>query len=80
MMGCWAQMNSTRLARNAEIRVKKDKAIKKKASTPSSAEGGEAESSAPTKSKAKPKEADDVILNIDEALRCGDKLSMKTRP
>jgi hypothetical protein len=36
MMGCWAQMNSTRLAQNAKIGAKKDKAIKKKASAPSS--------------------------------------------
>jgi hypothetical protein len=73
-------MNSARLAQNAEIGTKKGKAIKKKASAPSSAGGGEAESSAPKKSKAKPKEADNVILDIDEALRRGDKLSTKTRP
>jgi hypothetical protein len=54
--------------------------VKKKASAPSSAGGGEAESSAPRKSKAKPKEADDVILDIDKALRHGDKLLTKTRP
>jgi hypothetical protein len=80
MMGCWAQMTSARLARIAEIGAKKGKAIKKKASAPSSAGGCEAESSTPRKSKAKPKEADDVILDIDEALRRGDKLSTKTRP
>jgi hypothetical protein len=80
MMGCWAQMNSARLAQNVEIGAKKDKAVKKKASAPSSARGGEAESSAPRKSKAKAKEADNVVLNIDEALRRGDKLSTKTRP
>jgi hypothetical protein len=80
MMGCWAQMNSARLARNAEIGAKKGKAIKKKASAPFFAGGGEAKSSAPKKSKAKPKEADDVILDIDEALGRGDKLSTKTRP
>jgi hypothetical protein len=80
MMGCWAQMNSARLARNAEIGAKKGKAVKKKASAPSSTGGGEAESSAPKKSKAKTKEADDVVLDIDEALRRRDKLSTKTRP
>jgi hypothetical protein len=80
MMGYWAQMTSARLARNAEIGAKKGKAIKKKASAPSSTGGGKAENSAPMKSKAKPKEADDVILDIDEALRRGDKLSTKTRP
>jgi hypothetical protein len=80
MMGCWAQMNSARLAWNAEIGAKKGKAIKKKASAPSSAGGGEADSSAPRKSKAKLKEADDVILDIDEALKRGDKLLTKTRP
>jgi hypothetical protein len=80
MMGCWAQMTSARLAQNAEIGAKKGKAIKKKASAPSSIGGGEAESSAPKKSKAKAKEPDDVVLDIDEALRCGDKLSTKTRP
>jgi hypothetical protein len=78
MMGCWAQMTSTRLARNAEIGAKKSKAVKKKASAPSSAGGGEVESSAPKKSKAK--EVDDVVLDIDEALRRGNKLSTKTRP
>jgi hypothetical protein len=30
--------------------------------------------------KAKAKESDDVILDIDEALKHGDKLSTKTRP
>jgi hypothetical protein len=74
MMGCWAQMTSTRLTRDAEI------GVKKKASVPSSVGGGEPESSAPRKSKAKAKEADDVVLDIDEALRRGDKLSTKTRP
>jgi hypothetical protein len=73
-------MNSARLARNAEIGAKKGKAIKKKASAPSSTGGGKAESSTPRKSKAKAKEADDVVLDIDEALRRGDKLSTKTRP
>ena len=73
-------MTSTRLAWNVEIGAKKDKAIKKKASIPSSAGGGEAKNSAPKKSKAKPKEADNVSLDIDEALRCGDKLSTETRP
>jgi hypothetical protein len=68
-------MTSARLAQNAEIGAKKGKAVKKKASAPSFAGGGEAESSAPRKSKAKAKEAD-----IDEALRRGDKLSTKTRP
>jgi hypothetical protein len=68
------------LARNAEIGAKKDKAIKKKASAPSFVGGSEAESSAPTKSKAKAKEEDDIVLDIDEALRCGDKLSTKIRP
>jgi hypothetical protein len=80
MRGCWAQMTSARLARNVEIGAKKDKAIKKKVSAPSSIGGGEAESSTPRKSKAKPKEADDVVLDIDKALRRGDKLSTKTRP
>jgi hypothetical protein len=83
MMGCWAQMTSARLAQNAEIGAKEGKAVKKKASAPSSArrgEGREAESSAPKKSKAKAKEADNVVLDIDEALRHGDKLSTKTRP
>jgi hypothetical protein len=80
LMGCWAHMTSTRLARNAKIGMKKSKAIKKKASAPSSVGGGKAENSAPRKSKAKAKESDDVILDIDEALRRGDKLSMKTRP
>jgi hypothetical protein len=74
-----AQMTSAKLARNAEIGAKKNKAMKKKASAPSFAGGGEAESSALRKSKAKAKESDDVILDIDETLRCGDKLSMKTR-
>ena len=32
-----------------------------------------------TKLKAKPKEADDVILDIDKVLRRGDKLLTKTR-
>jgi hypothetical protein len=73
-------MTSARLARNAEIGAKKGKAVKKKASAPSSPGGGEAESSAPKKSKAKAKEADDVVLDIDEALRREDKLSTKTRP
>jgi hypothetical protein len=68
------------LAQNAEIGAKKGKAVKKKASAPSSTGGGEAESSAPRKSKAKAKEADDVVLDIDEALGRGDKLSTKTRP
>jgi hypothetical protein len=68
------------MACNAGIGAKKNKAIKKKASVPSSARRGEAESSAPRKSKLKPKESDDVILDIDEALRHGDKLSTKTRP
>jgi hypothetical protein len=49
LMGCWAQMTSARLARNAEIGAKKSKAIKKKASAPSFASGGEVESSAPSK-------------------------------
>jgi hypothetical protein len=80
MMGCWAQMTSARLAQNAEIGAKKGKAVKKKASAPSSAGGGEAESSAPKKSKAKAKEVDDVVFDIDEALRRRDKLSTKTRP
>jgi hypothetical protein len=80
MMGCWAPMTSARLARNAKIGAKKGKAVKKKASAPSSAGGSEAENSAPRKSKAKAKEADDVVLDIDEALRRGDKLSTKTRP
>jgi hypothetical protein len=80
MMGYWAQMSSTRLARNVEIGAKKGKVIKKKASAPSSAGGGEAENSAPRKSKAKAKEADDVVLDIDKALRRGDKLSTKTMP
>jgi hypothetical protein len=31
-------------------------------------------------SKAKAKEADDVVLDINKALRRGDKLSTKTRP
>jgi hypothetical protein len=73
-------MTSARLARNAEIGAKKGKAVKKKASAPSSAGGGVVESSALRKSKAKAKEADDVVLDIDKALRCGDKLSTKTRP
>jgi hypothetical protein len=34
----------------------------------------------PRKSKAKAKESDDVILDIDKALKRGDKLSTKTRP
>jgi hypothetical protein len=68
------------LAQNAEIGAKKGKAVKKKASAPSSAGGGEAESSAPKKSKAKAKEVDDVVFDIDEALRRRDKLSTKTRP
>jgi hypothetical protein len=72
-------MTSTRLARNVEIGAKKSKAIKKKVSAPSSASGGKAESSASRKSKAKPKESDNVILDIDEALKRGDKLSTKTR-
>jgi hypothetical protein len=80
MMECWAQMTSARLARNTEIGAKKGKAVTKKASAPSSARGGEAESSTPRKSKAKAKEADDVVLDIDEALRRGNKLSTKTRP
>jgi hypothetical protein len=80
MMGCWAQMTSVRLARNAEIGAKKGKAVKKKASAPSSARRSEAESRTPKKLKAKAKEADDVVLDIDEALRRGDKLSTKTRP
>jgi hypothetical protein len=80
MMKCWAQMTSARLARNVEIGAKKGKVVKKKASAPSSAGGGEAESSAPKKSKAKAKEADDIVLDIDEVLRRGDKLSTKTRP
>jgi hypothetical protein len=80
MMGCWAQMTSAILARNAEIGTKKGKAVKKKASAPSSAGGGEAESSAPMKSKAKAKEVDDVVLDIDEAFKHRDKLSTKTRP
>jgi hypothetical protein len=80
MMGCWAQMTSARLARNAEIEAKKGKAVKKKASAPSSTGRGEAESSVSKKSKAKAKEPDDVILDINEALRRGDKLSTKTRP
>jgi hypothetical protein len=79
LMGCWAQMTSAILARNAKIGAKKNKATRKKASIPSSAGGGETESSAPRKSKAKAKESDDVILDIDEALKRGDKLSMKTR-
>jgi hypothetical protein len=74
------QMTSARLARNAEIGAKKGKAVKKKASAPSSAGGGEAENSAPKKSKAKAKEPDDVILDIDEAFKREDKLSTKTRP
>jgi hypothetical protein len=61
-------------------RGEKSKAIKKKASALSSTGGGEAENSGPRKSKAKAKESDDVILDIDEALRHGDKLSTKTRP
>jgi hypothetical protein len=65
MMECWAQMTSARLTQNAEIGAKKGKAIKKKASAPSSTGGGEAESCAPRKLKAKPKEADDVILDIE---------------
>jgi hypothetical protein len=73
-------MTSARLARNAEIEAKKGKAVKKKAFAPSSAGGGEVESSVPRKSKAKAKEVDDVVLDIDEALRRGDKLSTKTRP
>jgi hypothetical protein len=80
MMGCWAQMTSARLARNAEIGAKKGKAVKKKASAPSSTGGGEAKSSTPKKSKAKAKEVDDVVLDIDEGLWRGDKLSTKTRP
>jgi hypothetical protein len=72
-------MTFARLARNIEIGAKKSKAIKKKASAPSFAGGGEAESNVPRKSKAKAKESDDVILDIDEALRRGDKLSTKTR-
>jgi hypothetical protein len=80
LMGCWAQMTFARLARNVEIGAKKSKAIKKKASAPSSIGGGEAESSAPRKLKAKAKESDDFILDIDEALRHRDKLSTKTRP
>jgi hypothetical protein len=80
MMGCWVQMNSARLARNAEIGAKKGKAVKKKAFAPSSVGGGEAENNAPRKSKAKAKEGDDVVLDIDDALRRGDKLSTKTRP
>jgi hypothetical protein len=80
MMGCWVQMTSARLARNAEIGAKKGKTVKKKASAPSSAGRDEAESSTPRKSKAKAKEADDVVLDIEEALRRGDKLSTKTRP
>jgi hypothetical protein len=80
MMGCWAQMTSARLAWNAEIGAEKDKAIKKKASAPSSAGRGEAERSTPRMSKAKAKEADDVVLDINKALRRGDKLSTKTRP
>jgi hypothetical protein len=68
MMGCWAQMTSTRLARNAEIGAKKGKAVKKKASAPSSTGGGETESSAPKKSRAKAKEADDVVLTLTRPL------------
>ena len=75
MMGYWAQMTFVRLARNMEIGAKKTKVTKKKASVPSSAGGGEAENSVPKKSKDKPKEADDVVLDIDKALRCGDKAS-----
>jgi hypothetical protein len=67
MMGCWAQMTSARLAQNAKIGAKKGKAVKKKEANPK-------------KSKAKAKEANDVVLDIDEALRHGDKLSTKTRP
>jgi hypothetical protein len=70
-------MTSARLAHNAKIGAKKSKATRKKASTPSSAGGDDAESSAPRKSKAKAKESDNVILDIDEALRHGDKLSTK---
>jgi hypothetical protein len=80
LMECWAQMTSARLAHNTEIGAKKSKAIKKKASAPSSGGGGEVENSASRKSKAKAKESDDVILDIDKALRRGDKLSTKTRP
>ena len=57
--------------------MKKSKAIKKKATAPFSIGRGEAKNSAPRKSKAK--ESDDVILDIDEALKRRDKLSMKTR-
>jgi hypothetical protein len=46
LMGCWAQMTFARLTCNVEIGAKKSKAIKKKASAPSSIGGGEAESSA----------------------------------
>jgi uncharacterized ferritin-like protein (DUF455 family) len=80
LIGCWAQMTSARLACNVEIGAKKSKEIKKKASAPSSVGGSEAKSSAPRKSKAKAKESNDVVLDIDKALRRRDKLSTKTRP
>jgi uncharacterized ferritin-like protein (DUF455 family) len=73
-------MTSARLAYNVKIGAKKSKAIKKKASAPSSTGGGEAESSTSRKSKSKPKESNDVILDIDKALRRRDKLSTKIRP
>ena len=72
-------MTSARLACNAKIGVKKSNVTRKKAFVPSSADGGEAESNAPRKSKAKAKELDDVILDIDKALKRDDKLSTKTR-
>ena len=80
MIGCWVQMTSMRLTWNAEIRAKKGKVIKKKVSAPSSVGRSEAKNSAPRKSKAKAKEADDVVLDIDEALRHGDKQLIKTKP
>lgn len=45
----------------------------------SSAKGNEVKNSAPRKLKAKAKESDDVILDIDKALNRRDKLSAKTR-
>jgi hypothetical protein len=68
------------MAQKTKIGAKKSMVTKKKAAIPSSSGGGKAKSSAPKKTKSKPKELNNVILNIDEALRHEDKLSTKTRP
>jgi hypothetical protein len=68
------------LAKNAKIGPKKKKVTKKKVAAIILVANGEAKSSSLKKGKAKAKEGNNILMDINKTLRREDKLSTKTRP